>query len=146
MNLSPHFTLEEAIFSSIAIRAGIDNHPTQDIVANMVQAAAGMEKVRTLLGERPIHVDSWYRCLLLNKAVHGAEHSDHMQGWCIDFICPSFGTPTDIVKAVIASSIIFDRIILEGTWVHVSFAPALRRQIETAHFTNGVATYTTGVS
>lgn len=112
----------------------------------MVVTAAGMEKVRVLLGNRVIHVDSWFRCPMLNRAVHGTEHSDHMLGWCVDFVCPGFGTPAEIVKAVIASDIQFDRIILEGTWVHISFAPALRRQIETAHFNNGVATYTQGVS
>jgi len=112
----------------------------------MQVAAAGMERVRVLLGNRVIHIDSWFRCPMLNKAVHGAEHSDHMLGWCVDFVCPSFGTPVEIAQAVVASDIQFDRIILEGTWVHISFMPALRRQIETAHFNNGVATYTQGVS
>ena len=146
MNLSLHFTLEEATFSSTAVRLNIVNQPSPEIVSNMQITAAGMEKVRALLGNRVIHVDSWFRSSMLNKEVHGAEHSDHMLGWCVDFVCPGFGTPTEIARAVIASDIQFDRIILEGTWVHTSFAPALRRLIETAHFTDGVATYTQGVS
>lgn len=143
--ISTHFTLEEAVFSSTAQRLGIDNTPSTQIEDNIRDAAGGMEQVRDLL-DSPVHVDSWYRCAKLNAAVHGAKDSAHMQGYAVDFMCPAFGTPLEIVDAIMHSSIEFDQCIQEGTWVHISFAPALRRQVLTAHFnTNGGTTYTLGV-
>ncbi len=144
MNLSPHFTREEAIFSSTAMRNGIDNAPPAEILANMGEAAGHLELVRVLLS-RAIHVDSWYRCPALNKAVGGAASSAHMQGWAIDFICPEFGTPLEIVHAIQAEGIAFDQCIQEGNWVHISFDPQMRGRVLTAHFdAAGKATYTEG--
>lgn len=145
--LSEHFTLEEFVFSSTAIRKGIDNTPTPAIVEALTTAANGLESVRNgPLGGKPCHVDSAYRCWLLNAAVGGAAGSAHMEGWAIDFICPDFGTPLEIAKAIIASGIAFDKLIMEGTWVHISFAPTLRRIVLTAHFGAGGTTYTEGLS
>jgi hypothetical protein len=36
-------------------------------------------------------------------------------------------------------------VIEEGTWVHISFAPAMRQQVLTAHFDGDKATYRLGV-
>jgi hypothetical protein len=44
------------------------------------------------------------------------------------------------------SGIAFDQIILEGSWVHVSFDPRLRGQVLTATFNAGTPTYTNGVA
>lgn len=145
MRLTEHFSLEELTFSSTALRLGIDNTPSPEIVNHLLIAATGMEHVRELLGF-PIHVDSGYRCLELNSAVGGAPHSAHMQGYAVDFICPSFGTPLLIVQAIASSNIQFDRCIMEGNWVHISFDPKLRREIETATFTKDGPIYTMGVA
>lgn len=143
MNLTDHFTLEELTFSSTAQRLGIDNTPSLETVAKLTRTAMGLEQIRALLGA-PMHIDSGYRCPALNKAVGGAATSAHMDGMAADFICPSFGDPLSIVKAIEASGIDFDQCIQEGTWVHVSFAPTMRRQILTAHFSDNGATYTQG--
>jgi len=148
VQLSEHFTLEEATFSSTAVRLGIDNTPTQQMIDNAAEAAKGMELVRTLLGF-PVHVDSWCRVPLLNSAVNGSKGSDHMNGWAIDFICAAFGVPLDIVKAIIASGIKFDKCVQEGTWIHISFNPLMRGITLTAHFdrldAEGHPTYTQGI-
>ena len=63
MNLSPHFTLKELTASEIADRHGIDNMPSDPaIIANLKTLAKGLEDVRSLLN-RPILVNSAYRCL-----------------------------------------------------------------------------------
>ena len=144
--LTPHFSLDELTRSDTAVRLGIDNTPSPEIVANLQMLAYGLEKVRFLLGllNRRIIISSGYRCSALNKALHGAENSAHMYGYAADFICPDFGTPLDIVKKIADSDIKFDQIIQEGTWVHISFDPKMRRQVLTAHFNNGVASYTIG--
>lgn len=144
ITLSEHFSLAELTQSSTAVRLGIDNTPSVEIIQNLRIVAKGLERVRALL-EHPLHIDSGYRCLKLNTAVNGAKNSQHMDGWCADFICAAFGTPLEIVKIIVKSGILFDECIQEGHWVHISFAPALRQRVLTAHFDDkGVATYTEG--
>ena len=146
MNLTDNFSLEELTASSTAVRLSIDNTPSLEIVAHLTQCAMGLEKVRALLG-CPMHIDSGYRCQDLNKAVGGASNSAHMQGYAADFICPDFGTPVEIVRAIAASDIEFDKCIQEGTWVHISFDPAARRELLIANFAAGQpTTYTQGVA
>ena len=144
MNLSEHFTLDEALFSSTAARLSISNDPDTNQIFAMKIAATGMEQVRSLLNQ-PIHVDSWFRCPELNEKVGGAKDSAHMQGYAVDFICPAARAPAAIVQAIAISSIQFDQLIQEGTWVHISFDPLLRRRMLTAHFGPGGTTYTKGV-
>lgn len=145
-DLSEHFTLAAMVASKTATELSIDNTPSDEIVENLRLAAAGMELVRALLGDHPIRVNSGYRCPALNAAIPGsAKNSAHMQGYAVDFVCPEYGSPLDIVKAILASGIKFDKCIQEGTWVHISFDPQERREIMTAHFQSGKdPTYTAG--
>lgn len=142
--LSRHFTLEELIFSQTASRKGIDNTPSLEVVAHLTRLAYCMEQVRALLGG-PVRISSGYRSPALNSIVSKAKDSAHMSGYAADFVCPSFGSPLEIVKAIAASGINFDQCIQEGTWVHISFDPEMRREVLTAHFHQGEAYYTEGV-
>lgn len=146
MDLSPHFSLAEATFSSTAMRHGIPNAPSLLEIDHMKIAAMGMESVRILLNDLPIHIDSWYRCGILNGIVCGSKQSAHMTGYAIDFICNPY-TPLRIVQAISDHGIEFDQLIQEGNWVHISFAPAMRMEILTAHFNslNGITTYSKGI-
>ena len=128
MNLSEHFTLEEATHSDTAIRLGIDNQPSTVQLENMKHSAAGMEKVREFLG-KAISVNSWLRLPDVNVAVGGSKISSHMDGWAIDFTCKGFGDTYAVAKAIKDSGIKFDQLIHEyGRWVHISFAPEMRQQ------------------
>jgi hypothetical protein len=144
--LSPHFSYDEAIRSATATAHGIDNTPPADVLANMTAAAEMLETVRSYLAQ-PMNIDSWFRCDALNIAVGGAGHSAHESGWAIDFVCPAFGDPEAIVKFLISTGIKFDQLIVENnSWVHISFAPAMRQMVLTAHFAAGQpASYTQGV-
>lgn len=131
MNLSDHFTLEEATFSKKAFELNILNQPNAAQLANMKIAAQGMEQIRKLLNN-PIKVTSWLRLPELNVAVGGSKVSSHMDGWAIDFQCPQYGTPYEVAKALKESNIQFDQVIHEyGLWTHVSFAPEMRNQFLT---------------
>lgn len=131
MNLSEHFTLEEATYSETAIRLGIPNQPSTLQLENMKHAAAQMEKVRALLG-KPIHINSWLRLPDVNVAVGGSKVSSHMDGWAIDFTCAGFGSPLEVCKAIEKSGIKFDQMIHEfARWTHISFAPEMRGQVLT---------------
>ena len=121
--LSPHFSLAEATTSDTAARQGIDNTPPQRTVLTMQLAAQKLEEVRALLGV-PMHINSWFRCPQLNTAVGSSSTSQHPLGEAIDFIAPQFGEPLEICRAIIAAKdrIQFDQLILEHTWVHISFS------------------------
>lgn len=123
--LSNHFSLEEMIATQ---HRGIDNEPPSRIVEVLRDTAERMEAVRELLGQ-PIHVNSGFRSAALNAAVGGARTSAHMTGRACDFICPGFGSPLKVCRAVEASDITFDQLIYEGTWCHISFDPRMRRQV-----------------
>lgn len=128
MNLSEHFTLEEATFSDTAIRQGIDNQPDDKQLENMKIAAEHLEKVRDLLG-KGINVNSWLRLPALNIAVGGSKISSHMDGWAIDMTCAGFGNSYAVCKEIESSGIKFDQMIHEyGRWTHISFAPEMRQQ------------------
>jgi putative chitinase len=66
-----------------------------------------------------------------------------MDGLAADFTCAKFGKPIDIVKVLFKSGIKVDKVIEEGTWVHVSFDPKMRQQFLTATFINGKPSYKT---
>lgn len=124
MKLSEHFTLQEATFSRTAQRLGLKNDPAPHELETMMKAAIGMERVRALLGNKGIVINSWLRGHALNLAVGGSESSQHRKGEAIDFTCPAFGSPRKICTLIAehADLIRFDQLILEPTWVHISFA------------------------
>lgn len=140
--LTPNFTLEEMTHSQTAVRRGIKNEANPVIKNNLTIVAANMEEVRKLLGNNPIAINSGYRNMEVNRLIGGSTRSAHMEGWAVDFTCHRFGPPAKIVDAIKASDIKFDQLIEEGTWVHISFAPARRRQVLKATFKNGKASYT----
>jgi hypothetical protein len=145
MNLSAHFTLAELTASSLAVRRGIDNRPTDAITANLRRVAEKLEQVRALV-DRPVIVSSGYRCPELNKAVGSGAASAHVLGLAADFTCPGM-TAQELARTIRDSDIDFDQLIYEGTWVHIGLsAAAPRRQVLTAHFRDGRATYTYGVA
>ena len=128
MQLSPHFTLAELTVSQSAARLGIDNNPPPSVIKALERTALGLEGVRMLLGA-PVLVSSGYRSPALNKAIGGAKNSQHMTGQAVDFICPGFGSPRQIVKTLVNSGMQFDQCILEfDRWVHLSFSDKPRRQ------------------
>lgn len=123
MNLSDHFTLEEAVLSQTASRQNILNVPSPAVQVVMVRTAKCMERIRALL-QSPVIISSWYRSSALNHAVGGVPNSQHISGEAVDFICPAAGSPADICRKIILypELISFDQLILEHTWIHVSFS------------------------
>lgn len=119
MKISEHFTLEELHFSVAAARLGLDNTPTPIVITNLGLMAAAMERIRTLLGDRPIVVHSGYRSVEVNQAVGGVATSAHCQGLACDFVCPTFGTPAEVALVILKSDLEYDQLILEYGWVHI---------------------------
>lgn len=126
MNLSEHFTLDEATYSETAVRLGISNQPSPQQLENMKKAAAGLEQLRAVSG--PLRINSWLRLPDVNVAVGGSKISSHMDGWAIDVSSSSL-TPIQLCHKVEELGIKFDQMIHEyGRWMHISFAPEMRQQ------------------
>ena len=126
--LSSNFTLEEACFSQTASRLGLNNiPPDKGVHDRMTFAAYAMEVVRLELNDNPCIVSRWYRSDEVNKAEYGSERSEHIYGECVDFTCPRFGTPLQIVDRLNESAIDFRELIVEFDWVHIDFGGTERR-------------------
>lgn len=126
--LSPHFSLEELTASETAARLGLNNAPPAKVREALEATAAKLEAVRALLG-KPILINSGYRAPKVNVAVGGSATSHHCKGYAVDFICPGFGRPLEVCRAIAASGIRYDQLIHEfGRWTHLSFAPSMRGQ------------------
>jgi uncharacterized protein YcbK (DUF882 family) len=117
MNLSEHFTLDELTHTD---HRQFDNTPNASEMANLVRLAAFLEEVKSVLGNKPVMVNSAFRCKEVNDAVGSKDSSQHRVGTACDFRVPSM-TPDEVVKAVIASGIGYDQIIREfDRWTHIS--------------------------
>ena len=135
MNLSEHFSLDEATYSETAIRMHINNQPDERQLENMKSAANQLEAVRNVTGA--LRVNSWLRLPDVNVAVGGSKVSSHMDGWAID--CSSTAhTPYALCQIVLKNNIKFDQCIHEfGKWMHLSFAPEMRQQSLTIYKPEG---------
>jgi zinc D-Ala-D-Ala carboxypeptidase len=123
--LTPHFTLEEFTLSQTASRMGIPNVPEGQDLENVHTTAERLERVRSILGDKPILISSGYRCEAVNQACGGSSTSAHIDGLAADFTCPGFGDPYDICKAIepYLAELQVDQLIYEyGDWVHLAIA------------------------
>jgi hypothetical protein len=117
MNLSEHFTLEELTATS---HREFDNTPNATEIANLTRLAAMLEQVKTLLGGKPVMINSGFRSKQVNDSVGSKDTSQHRIGCAADIRVPSM-TPDEVVKAIMASDIGYDQIIREfNSWTHIS--------------------------
>ncbi|SRR5699024_5625751 len=138
--MTPNFKLYEFTRSATADRLKIDNKPEQEHLFHLYTLAGVLEQLRSALGG-PIIISSGYRNPELNKAVGGSPTSAHALGLAVDFTCPSFGTPTEVVDFIKASNFNYDQLILEFSgdknWIHLGLhTNPWRRQ--TLLYKNGV--------
>ena len=127
MNLSPHFTLDEL---TITDHRELENTPNETELANLKRLAEFLETVKTVLGGKPIMVNSAFRSKAVNDAVGSKDTSQHRIGCAADIRVPGI-TPDEVVKAIIASGIGYDQVIREfDRWTHISIpnAGAPRKQ------------------
>ncbi len=144
-----YFTLEELFHSDKAVSMGLDNDPrnilsvdnSEIIITNITRLVVEvLDPARELLG-KPISVSSGYRSEKLNKAVGGANTSQHLLGEAADITCYNNKYLFDIIK----QNLIFDQLILEEStingkkveWVHVSYRKGKNRK-QAFRMQNGV--------
>lgn len=141
--MTQHFSLKELCFSQTALTNNIQNLPLGRELSDLHWTAAGLERVRAFLGY-PIKINSAFRSVKLNELVGGSKNSQHCKGQAADITCPAFGDPYKTAKALRDAMKILgiDQLILEKTWVHVSFSQNPRYQVMTK-LANG--TYANGL-
>ena len=117
MQLSEHFTLEELTHTD---HRELNNEPNASEIANLTRLAAFLEQVKTVLGGKPVMVNSAFRSKEVNDAVGSKDTSQHRIGCAADIRVPGM-TPDQVVKAVLSSDIQYDQIIREfDRWTHIS--------------------------
>jgi putative chitinase len=117
MNLSEHFTLDELTHTD---HRELNNEPNASEMANLTRLAAFLEQVKTVLGGKPIMVNSAFRSKAVNDAVGSKDTSQHRIGCAADIRVPGM-TPDEVVKAVIAAGLEYDQVIREfDRWTHIS--------------------------
>ena len=115
--LSEHFTLEELTHTD---HREFDNTPNDAELANLKRLAAFLETVKTALGNKPVMINSAFRCKQVNDAVGSKDTSQHRIGCAADIRVPGM-TPDEVVRALISANIPFDQIIREfDRWTHIS--------------------------
>ena len=115
--LSLHFTLEEL---TITDHREFSNEPNESETENLKRLAAFLEQVKTVLGGKPVMVNSAFRSKAVNDAVGSKDTSQHRIGCAADIRVPGM-TPDEVVKTIIASGLNYDQIIREfDRWTHIS--------------------------
>ena len=125
--ISKHISYKESIYSTTAIRRGINNTPNDEQLKNMELIADEIfEPLRTYVGG-PIKINSFFRCPELNTAIGGSGKSQHCKGQAID-IDDTFGRMTNAeMYHWIKEHLEFDQMIWEfgdddnPDWVHISY-------------------------
>lgn len=79
-----YFTLKEMTNSQTAELYHIDNTPTKEVVENLKKVMYILDMVRVHM-EKPIYINSGYRCKKLNEMVGGVSNSMHTKGLAADF-------------------------------------------------------------
>ena len=115
--LSLHFSLEELTTTD---HRQFDNTPNPDELANLNRLAKFLEQVKTVLGGKPVMINSAFRSAQVNAAVGSKDTSQHRIGCAADIRVPGM-TPDEVVKAVMAAGLGYDQIIREfDRWTHLS--------------------------
>lgn len=119
MNLTPHFTLTELTRSATARSHGLGNEPTPEVTDRLRQLCQYvLEPLRSHLG-CPVTVTSGYRQPRVNALVGGTPRSQHQRGEAADIRVPRHLMPQAYMY--IRDHLPYDQLILEPSWIHVSY-------------------------
>lgn len=158
IKVSPHFTLEEAIKSSLALRLGINNAPPEDLLERISNTATHILEPARNHFDVPFSPSSWFRCLeleaeLCKKTIErqilsgqvkdAAEYlakKQHPKGFAVDFEIP--GVPNLKLARWIFDNLQYDQLIIEfydknapkAGWIHCSFSLQSENRQETFTF------------
>ena len=121
-----YFTMPELVRSRTAEThkpKPIDNTPPAHLLPNLHRLMDYLDLIREAYG-KPIRVSSGYRCYDLNRAVGGADNSQHKQGLAADLVVPDLEHLMEVIRKLGGFDQLIDERPKRGSrWVHVSIAP-----------------------
>ena len=135
MKWSKNFTKKEYERSDTAIKNGITNIleiGTEQYGNFFLLNERLMQPLRDYIN-KPIHINSGYRCPELNKLVGGSEKSQHLgfNGGACDIIVNGWDNER-LARAIIDSSLDYDQLINEkgvySDWIHISYSHLKNRK------------------
>ena len=125
--ISKHISDRESVYSTTAIRRGLDNTPDAEQLLNMkLLAKKVFEPLREWVGG-PIRINSFFRGSELNKAIGGSSKSQHCKGQAMDIDDGGCNKTNAEMYKFIKDELEFDQMIWEfgdddnPNWVHVSY-------------------------
>jgi len=140
-------SLKELLFSEVAIRNGIDNTPTDQILINLQTLI--YEIITPIVNQfGDIKITSGYRSPELCKAIGSSLTSQHTLGQAVD--CEVLGVPNKELADWVVNHLEFDQCILEfwkpeeinSGWVHISYNKGNNRKMYLrAYKANGRTVY-----
>lgn len=146
MQLSKNFNLPEFTRSQTATRLGIDNQPGHQEVEEIKALVLNvLQPLRDMIA-KPFFISSGYRSLKVNAMIGGSRNSQHTKGQAVDFTVQGM-TPLEVCHFIVKSGVVFDQLIYEHDWVHISYnRNGNKKQVLCAHFNRGMpTTYTVGL-
>ena len=115
--LTKNFSFEEL---TVTQHRQFDNTPNEAETANLQRLAEFLERVKEVLGGKPVMINSAFRSEAVNTAVGSRNTSQHRIGCAADLRVPGM-TPDEVVKTVMAAGLGYDQIIREfDRWTHIS--------------------------
>ena len=147
--ISKHISDRESVYSTTAIRRGLDNTPDAEQLLNMkLLAKKVFEPLREWVGG-PIRINSFFRGSELNKAIGGSSKSQHCKGQAIDIDDGGCNKTNAEMYRFIKDELEFDQMIWEfgdddnPNWVHVSYVSEIdnRNRCLKAYKDNGKTKY-----
>ena len=129
MQISKNFNLKEFTKSATAKKLNIDNSKVPEYVKNNIKEMVFqvLQPLRDYI-DKPITINSGYRCLKLNAAVGGVPTSQHVQGQAADIKVDGLSS-FEIAQAVLDLHLPYDQLILYNDFVHISIGTRDRRQL-----------------
>jgi hypothetical protein len=146
--MTQSFSIRELTYSDTAIRLGIDNTPTDEILKNLQNVIQFILEPISNNFDSQIMITSGYRSPALCQAIGSKPTSQHTLGMAVDF--EILGTPNKEVSDWIVNHLDYDQCILEfwkpeepnSGWVHCSYkASGNRKQYLRAYKGNGRTIY-----
>lgn len=143
--ITKNFTLAEVSASAKAKAQGIDNKIPSSLIVNAQLLATNLLQplVNFIHACAPsgttVHdrITSWFRCLLLNKAVGGVPSSMHRTAEATDnqFYLRRNGVkidiaPIDVLDYLLRSGLDFDQAIIYPTFIHLSYTKKRKNRRE----------------
>ncbi len=131
-NISLHITFDEATKSPTALRHGIENFPNNIQFMNMQTVAEKCFEPLRIWYNKPIKVNSFFRCPALNDKVGGSKTSQHVEGKAIDMDAGSIEENKKLFNWC-KKNLNFDQLINEYnfSWVHISYVSAEKNRKQT---------------